>query len=168
VLNAISTAIREDKLPNGTTQISVEYSSQFLAKSGLVFQVTVSTPFISSDADAKNIIKSKTIFALFDTGCTTTSIDTRLAEELGLPPIGNTTMITASGKTQSITYLADLSFPENTLSPFPLHKICSCVLPYVPNVDPTPTAFGLLIGRDLMSRWHITWNGTTSAVCISD
>lgn len=28
--------------------------------------------------------------------------------------------------------------------------------------------FGLLIGRDIMSRWNIVWNGPTSTVLVSD
>jgi len=35
--------------------------------------------------------------------------------------------------------------------------------------DPNdPTNFGLLIGRDIMSHWHITWFGHTSTVFISE
>jgi hypothetical protein len=31
-----------------------------------------------------------------------------------------------------------------------------------------PRNFGVLLGRDVMARWNIVWNGLTSTVFISD
>ena len=69
-------------------------------------------------------------------------------------------------------YAVDISFPGAKLSPFINLPIGSCNLPFKINDDGkimiSPQNFGLLIGRDIMSRWNIVWNGPTSTVFILD
>ncbi|GHV72172.1 hypothetical protein AGMMS49928_28290 [Spirochaetia bacterium] len=69
-------------------------------------------------------------------------------------------------------FAIDIGFPNTGLSPFVNLRIGSCRLKFDlqknlenPNV---PRNFGLLLGRDIMSKWVITWDGLTSTVIISD
>jgi hypothetical protein len=110
--------------------------------------------------------------AHFDTGAGSTSIDIGLAQHLKLLPIGLSENITAAGAQTMPNFAIDISFPNTKLSPFFNLRIGSCKLKFDlakslenPNV---PTNFGLLLGRDVMSRWIITWDGPSSSVVIAD
>ena len=110
--------------------------------------------------------------AHFDTGASVTSIDLSLAAFLELRPIGKTQQYTANGASETPTFVADILFQNSKLAPFVNLQIGSCQLPF--NMerykkDPFDIQnFGLLIGRDIMSRWNIVWNGPTSSVFIAD
>lgn len=48
-------------------------------------------------------------------------------------------------------------------------QIGSCNLNFQLNSNlNNPRNFGILLGRDVMSRWNIIWNGPSSTVIISD
>jgi hypothetical protein len=109
--------------------------------------------------------------AHLDTGASITSIDISLAKHLKLIPTGQSVSKTAKGPQLMPDFVIDLSF-RATLSPFFNLQIGSCDLGF--NLqqclsDPNDSVnFGILIGRDIMSRWNIVWNGPTSTVFISD
>jgi hypothetical protein len=68
-------------------------------------------------------------------------------------------------------YTIDIGFPTTKLSSFNNLRIGSCRLGFdiTNNMNPAkPQNMGILIGRDIMSRWNIVWNGPTSTVIISD
>jgi len=109
-------------------------------------------------------VKTAQIVAHFDTGANKTSIDIEIARQLNLVPIGESPSHTAAGLRQATDFVIDLSFPGSNLHPFRNLQISSCVLS-----NPTaPPPFKMLIGRDVMSRWNIIWDGPTSSVIISD
>jgi hypothetical protein len=109
--------------------------------------------------------------AHLDTGASISSIDISLAKHLNLIPTGQSTNRTAGGPRLMPNFVIDLGF-RIPLSPFPNLQIGSCDLGF--NVqqclsNPNDSAnFGILLGRDVMSRWNIVWNGPTSTVFISD
>jgi hypothetical protein len=143
-----------------------------LMRFGLNIPVTVSTPTVSGGPPVSAEKKSLAVMAHFDTGASTTSIDIKIAEFLNLEPLGVLPGFTASGVSEMLSYLVDISFPSAPLAPFPNLNVCSCKLPFA--LTPTgpdymtPVNFGVLIGRDIMSEWNIVWNGPTSSVFISD
>jgi hypothetical protein len=109
--------------------------------------------------------------AHLDTGASVTSIDIALAKHLNLIPMGLSTSGTAAGPQSMPTFVIDLSFRVD-LSPFPNLQIGSCKLGFdlqqcLANPNDLRN-FGILIGRDVMARWNIVWNGPTSTVFISD
>ena len=106
--------------------------------------------------------------AHFDTGATNTSIDINLAKHLNLIPIGQSVNYTAGGPQKMPNFYIDLSFPGTTLKPFHNLRIGSCNLPFDVKNGIHSRNFGILIGRDIMSKWNIVWNGPTSTVFISD
>lgn len=112
------------------------------------------------------------VMALLDTGATTTTISDKVAEALELIPLGFSKIYTAAGLAESADYAVDISFPNGALTGFANLKVGSCNLPYNENLPEEQrmevTNFGALIGRDMMSRWNIVWNGPTSSVFISD
>lgn len=98
--------------------------------------------------------------ALLDTGCTITSIDQSLAQQLGLVVRGMTTTHTAAGPANSSQYFVAFSFPGTNLQGRTLHQVQSVNLAGQP--------FQVLIGRDLMASWTINYNGPSGYVSIAD
>ena len=105
-------------------------------------------------------------------GATITSIDESLADQLGLVSIGNNISRTAAGKQRNPLYTVNLSFTGTGLQQILNLMIGSCNLGF--DIEKTKINhmdkknIGLLIGRDIMSLWNITWHGPTSTVFISE
>lgn len=97
---------------------------------------------------------------LIDTGCTITSIDTSIIDKLQLKTRGYSQTLTANGSMDVSQHLISLNFPGTALSGRPVHTVQSV------NLSGQP--FSVLIGRDLMASWLITYNGTMGFVSISD
>ena len=74
------------KLPEGT-QLKLTVSHVPLMQTGFNIPVSISSPKRPSPDNVQNI-QSATVMAHFDTGASKTSIDTKLAEFLGLIPVG--------------------------------------------------------------------------------
>ena len=97
-----------------------------------------------------------------------TTIDEKLAIELGLCPIGTSLVHTAAGHKDVKSYAISISFPDTGLKGYKL-TVNDCVLPYDEKLDAmNPNNFAVLIGRDIMANWNIVWNGPTSTVILSD
>lgn len=159
------------KLPEDM-KVSMGFSPEPLKQMGYNMFVMISTPSMTKNANPQMEIKSIAVMAHFDTGASRTSIDKTLAAYLGLAPVGMGSVHTAAGLTQQPNFAVDIAFPGTELSPFINLPISSCDLPFKfdDNGSPimSPQNFGLLIGRDIMSKWNIVWNGPTSTVFISD
>ena len=109
--------------------------------------------------------------AHFDTGASVTSIDIGLAKHLNLLTMGQTESRTAAGLQTMPNFAIDILFPTTSLSPFYNLRVGSCNLGFdlANNMKPDKMQnMGLLIGRDIMSRWNIVWNGLSSTVIVSD
>jgi hypothetical protein len=108
-----------------------------------------------------------------DTGASHTTISLALATHLGLIQTGSGSSSTANGQATNPTFAIDLQFLNCNLQPRVDLQVGSCNLAHfsvqVAQQTPfNPKNFGLLIGRDIMSKWHLTWDGPSSTVIISD
>jgi len=131
---------------------------------GFNMGVIVSTATIFRSPQNPHSLNSSQIIAHFDTGASKTSIDIELAKQLNLVPIGESPSHTAAGLRQATDFVIDLGFPGTNLQPFINLQISSCKL-----TNPAmPLPFKMLLGRDVMSRWNIVWDGPSSTVIISD
>ena len=157
-------------LPPGT-KVGFNISPFPLFVLGLNIPVAISTATADSSNPEfdKTLISSASVMAHLDTGATITSIDIKLAEYLKLISTGSKDSLTAGGKITMPTYAIDLYFPNTTLSPFINLPIGSCNLNFDINKSINdPQNFAILLGRDVLSRWNIVWNGPTSTVLIND
>ena len=102
-----------------------------------------------------------------DTGAMFTSVDFNVAKKLNLFSTGLSKKQTASGEAITPDYIANLSFPGAKLKSYSMVRIGSVNLGF-DFKDKPYSKIGILIGRDIMSKWHITWHGPTSTVFISD
>lgn len=158
--------------PAKNTQIAVGVSPLSLLHLGFNIPVEVTTASAFRRSPNPPPLKTIVVQGHFDTGASVTSIDNDVAQYLGLIPLGTVQNQTAGGITTMNTYAVDISFVNCPLQPFRDLRVGSCNLPFDfqrhasdPNDERN---FGILIGRDLMSRWHITWDGPTSTVSICD
>jgi hypothetical protein len=150
----------------GDANFTLDLSPVPLMNAGLNIGVIASTATAFRQPNNPQAVKTAQLIAHFDTGANITSIDIELARKLNLIPTGQSPSHTAAGMIEATNFIIDLSFPGATLRPFINLQISSCHLsrPSVPN----PVQFGLLLGRDVMSRWNIVWNGPPSTVFIYD
>jgi len=157
--------------PPPGTQVHVAASPVHLKKAGLNFPVII-LPAQAGTQDRepeKSEASPVVVPAHLDTGASVSSIDTELAGQLGLRPVGLSVVMTAGGPCELPNYVIDLHFPGSTLSSFIGLPIGSAHLGFnLGNTARNHPQIGLLIGRDVMSRWNIVWNGPASAVTIND
>lgn len=171
-IHKMSVQIQVNPPIQAETQMNLSFSPEELAKNGFNLPVSISASSLLKQSNQAADAKTVTVMAHFDTGASRTSIDTRLAEYMGLTPVGMTPICTAAGTVEMPNYAVDISFPSSNLSPFINLPISSCKLPFC--IEPSGeielniTNFGILIGRDIMSRWNIVWNGPSSTVFVSD
>jgi hypothetical protein len=146
----------------------VRFSPLPLGKQGFNIPVEISTASIFRQPPTPLPLNTLIVMAHFDTGATITSLSLALAQKLGFVSVGDSPSYTAAGLQVMPNFVADISFPNTTLSPFQNLKVGSCHLQFDPEKPPSPANFGLLLGRDVMSRWNIVWNGPTSTVLVND
>jgi hypothetical protein len=138
---------------------------------GMNIPVEISTATVFRKPPNSVSLSSVLVMAHLDTGASNTSIDITLAKSLKLIPTGQSISKTAAGPSLMPNFVIDLSF-RVPLSPFFNLQIGSCDLGFdLQQCLSNPNNlgnFGILIGRDIMARWNIVWNGPTSTVFISD
>jgi hypothetical protein len=155
------------------TRVATSLSPTALLNIGFNIPLEIVTATIFRQPPNQTPLSSIVVMAHFDTGASRTSIDINLAKHLNLQPIGQSLSYTAAGPQLMPDYAVDIGFPNTNLSPFKNLKIGSCQL-ITFNLQNSlsnqndPNNFGILLGRDIMSRWNIVWNGPTSTVFISD
>jgi hypothetical protein len=156
--------------PEGTI-FSTKIGSAPLCFMGMNIPVEISTATVFKNPPQNISPSSVLTMAHLDTGASVTSIDIALAKYLNLVPMGQSISRTAAGPQSMPTFVIDLTF-QGELSPFFNLQIGSCDLGFDLSPqslsNPNDRNFGILIGRDIMSRWNIVWNGPTSTVFISD
>ena len=165
IFNYIPHNLKIKPTPIAGTQAIVSYDSIALKTAGFNMQILIAELLSKISKVAP---KSVTVMGHFDTGASTTSIDIKLAELLGLIPVGTSAIYTANGKAKTKSYIVSIGFPNTNLKPFDKLQINSCNLGFDISKNSNAQNFGILIGRDIMSRWNIVWNGPTSSVFISD
>ena len=154
---------------------SVRQSPLALRKTGLDMLVSVSVAgAVATKMQGSEMLRALPVFAHFDTGAYKTMIDSRIAKHLNLISAGISRSTTASNVIETPDYFIDIAFLNTHLKPVSNLQVGSCTLPSydlqfkADSHSATQKGFGVLIGRDIMSIWNITWHGPTSTVLISD
>lgn len=147
----------------GDIIVNVQPGAHGLFSGGVILDMAIGVDSVTAQAMQSQGLTVPTpvvIKALLDTGCTVTSIDAGLVTTLGLKTNGFTKTATANGIATTSQHSISLAFPGTKLSGKTLHEVQSVNLKGQP--------FAALIGRDLMSRWNISYNGSTGFVSIGD
>jgi hypothetical protein len=98
--------------------------------------------------------------ALLDLGAQRTILTPDAVRLAGLPKIGETVLTSVGGRLRADTFAASLRFPYSELRPIEVLEVFCCELP-----NPL---FRCLLGRDVLSRWILTYNGPVGTWEISE
>ena len=155
----------------GKGQVQWQFSPLGLEDAGINVPVAVSQSAVFATEHGKPP-RSMIVMGHIDTGASKTSIDLALAKSLALDSVGMGSSHSVSGKFTSPDFAVDLSFTGTTLRSVKNLNVRSCNLMFdLAERQRNPDSqknIGILIGRDVMSQWHITWDGRSSTVVISD
>ncbi len=104
--------------------------------------------------------------ALIDTGATRTAVDESVVQQLGVQPMGIANVGTAAGVQQQSMYSARLSFPGTPLPGMDFAQILSVNLSghAVPQLK---DRLIVLIGRDILARFVMIYNGPHASVTLA-
>jgi len=154
------------------TQIDIVPSPRFLLEHGFVMPVVIQTPSVLCAPPISKPLETVLVMALFDTGASRTCVSDTIANALTLNAVGFSKFHTASGVEVFADYAVDVHFPNAGLRCFENLKVGSCKMPYTHNLPDAQRMvhdnFGVLIGRDIMARWSIVWNGPSSCVFVAE
>jgi len=104
--------------------------------------------------------------ALIDTGATRSAVDDGVIQALGVQPTGVVNVGTAAGMQQQSVYSARFTFPGSKLPTIEFAQLTGVNLRghVVPHVNVPLIA---LIGRDLLSRFIMVYNGPHATVTLA-
>lgn len=142
--------------------INVQPGPHGLYSGGIMMDVVIGVDSITAQSlQTSNIPVPSPITAkaLVDTGCTITSIDTGIVSALQLKTRGYTQTHTANGLMNVGQHQISLNFPIDLKGRH---------VQTVQSVNLSGQPFQVLIGRDIMASWLISYNGTTGFVSIAD
>ena len=171
VFNHHAISFKISPTPKENTSVTVDFSPIPLLQHGFNLPVEISTATVFRESPLSFPLSSMVVMAHFDTGASSTSIDINLAKHMDLLVLGQKEVRTAAGKRILPNFAVDISFLNTKLSPFYNLPVGSCDLGFILEPEKSqlkPQNMGLLLGRDIMSKWNIIWNGHTSTVIISD
>lgn len=130
---------------------------EILEIKGPSLQVTITHPrIIQEDLRRKGqIVPSRQINALIDTGAITSVISPKIADELNLMHTGYQKVLSVQDEQEQPVYYGFIIFPWGSGKEIPI--VC-CPL----------KEFDCLIGRDILKHWHFTYNGLDGSITICD
>lgn len=142
---------------------SRSYSRTELRKTGPKIKATVSHPqkTIEQAKRSKTVLKQPyTVTALIDTGASRTVISPQLAETCGLQRTGVARISSAGHITDRPEFVGAIHFPDQQLHSFDPISLVACPLP--------EQDVACLLGRDILERWSLTYDGRSGLVEVEE
>jgi predicted aspartyl protease len=136
---------------------------------GPVLQVLVEvpTPLAASFRTAGTPVPQPASgLALIDTGATCSAVDDSVVQALGVQPIGVVNVGTAGGIRQQAVYSARFSFPGSNIPAMEFAQLTGVDLRghVVPHLSIPLIA---LIGRDILSKFVMIYNGPNASITLA-
>jgi len=114
------------------------------------------------------IIKVSKIPALLDSGASVTGIDSEMLQRLQYPPIGITNLSSPSGTMKTSIYMVRLIIPSQADPGFPRNIpriVMDNVRVIAVNLSNQP--YKILLGRDILSKVVLIYNGPQALITLS-
>jgi predicted aspartyl protease len=143
--------------------VKFTYARGDLRRSGPKIRVTVGHPRSALTAARQAGIDLKepfTVTALIDTGASRTVINPQLAATCGLRQTGVARISSAGHITERPEYAGAIRFPDQELEGFDLLSLVACPLP--------EQDVACLLGRDVLERWNLNYDGRSGFVEIEE
>jgi predicted aspartyl protease len=143
--------------------VKFTYARGDLRRSGPKIRVTISHPRSAlAAAKQKSIDLNEpfTVTALIDTGASRTVITPQLAATCGLRHTGMARISSAGHIAERPEYAGAIHFPDQELKGFDPVSLVACPLP--------EQDVACLLGRDVLERWNLTYDGRSGFVEIEE
>lgn len=143
--------------------LKLSFTPTTLQQDGPRIYVSISTtPFELKEGRAVGLDFPEPIqiTALLDTGASITVINPQLAQTCKLRQTGFAELLAAGSSGRYPEHAAAISFPRYGLRGFEAIKVVACPIVRQP--------YSCLIGRDVMSRWALTYDGVGGHVTITE
>jgi hypothetical protein len=143
--------------------VKFTYARGDLRRSGPKIRVTITHPrsvLAAAKQAGVDLKDSFTATALIDTGASRTVINPQLAATCGLRQTGVARISSAGHITERPEYAGAIHFPDQELKGFDPLSLVACPLPEQ-NV-------ACLLGRDVLERWNLTYDGRSGFVEIEE
>jgi hypothetical protein len=101
-----------------------------------------------------------TVTALIDTGAARTVINPQLAGTCGLRRTGEAQIASAGHVTKRHEFAGAIGFPDHALASFDPISLVACPLP--------EQDVSCLLGRDVLERWNLIYDGRSGYVEIEE
>jgi len=119
-------------------------------------------------SSGREVKQAHNLVALIDTGASVTGVDENVLSQLGYPPIGVASLATPSGISQTGVYMVRLVIPSQRDPHFPpdMPRIV------IDNIRAVAVKLGsqpyrVLLGRDVLSRLVMIYNGPGALITLS-
>jgi len=135
-----------------------QLNPRILISAGPVLRVEISVPNSLADLltrQKRSIPPPKTGFALIDTGATKSGVDKSAISELGVQPVGITSILTAGGRVEQSLFPAHFRFPGEGMDIEFSSVLGVDLREHQVNNQPIIA----LIGRDVLARLVFIYNG---------
>lgn len=142
---------------------SRSYSRSELRRTGPKITVTIGHPQAAIALAEKSQIKLQepfTVTALIDTGASRTVISPQLAVTCGLRKTGEARISSAGHITNRAEFAGAIHFPGQELTGFDPVSLIACPLP--------EQDVACLLGRDVLERWNLTYDGRSGLVEVEE
>jgi hypothetical protein len=142
---------------------SRSYSRTELRRTGPKITVTISHPqktIALARQSHLDLKKPYTVTALIDTGAARTVISPQLAATCGLQQTGVARISSAGHITDRPEFVGAIHFPDQELQGFDPMSLVACPLP--------EQDVACLLGRDVLERWNLTYDGRSGLVEVGE
>lgn len=147
----------------GIVKYSRSYSRSELRRSGPKIRISIGHPQITLEVAQEANLKLQapfTITALIDTGASRTVINPQVAATCGLHQTGIVRISTAGHITDRPEFAGAIQFPGQKLRGFDPISLVGCPLP--------EQDVACLLGRDVLERWNLTYDGRSGLVEVEE
>ena len=144
-------------------KFSHSYSRTDLRRTGPKIQVTICNPQASLALAKQAHVELKepyTVTALIDTGASRTVINPQVAVTCGLRQTGQACISSAGHITNRPEFAGAIHFPGQDLNDFDPMSLVACPLP--------EQGVSCLLGRDVLERWKLTYDGRDGLVEVEE
>lgn len=142
---------------------SRSYSRTELRRTGPKISVTIGHPekaIALAKQSHVGLEKTYTVTALIDTGAARTVISPQLAATCGLQQTGQARISSAGHITDRPEFVGAIQFPNQGLRGFDPVSLVACPLP--------EQDVACLLGRDILERWNLIYDGRSGLVEVEE
>ena len=145
--------------------VDLSQSRADLRRNGLKLRIIIGHPRPDIEAAQQahaHLPPAQSIVGIIDTGSSVTVINPQVAETCALRQIGTTNVAAVGAKpAPRPEFAASISFPEHPLTGFDILRVVACPLPGQEGI-------ACLLGRDILERWRLSYDGRTGEVTVDD